>query len=249
MPRSFQHASLPAQVVLPALPLRRNVRHLSVKQLRVHHAPHNRRHATAAEHPQRHNVVPPLLHNHERNAQRVLAHVLHAPQPPADQVGRHALHLVVLVVLVADPHILSIHGLGAARGCRQEQLGWKKQMCGNNGHPHSLRHLHPPTQKGGVMGKRSPPHSARTKEYAAATPSNSHCNKEPCAHTHKRPQREGRGTSRSTALFFTSPFPDELALRPTLTVRHGAHQPLPSVCTQQAASSHQSATATGEHKH
>ncbi|RNF04873.1 hypothetical protein TcG_11154 [Trypanosoma cruzi] len=34
-----------------------------------------------------------------------------------DQVCRHALHLVVLVVLVVDPHILSIHGLGAARGC------------------------------------------------------------------------------------------------------------------------------------
>ncbi|RNF02177.1 hypothetical protein TcG_11303 [Trypanosoma cruzi] len=28
-----------------------------------------------------------------------------------DQVGRHALHLSVLVVLLADPHILSIHGL------------------------------------------------------------------------------------------------------------------------------------------
>ncbi|ESS61890.1 unspecified product [Trypanosoma cruzi Dm28c] len=28
-----------------------------------------------------------------------------------DQVGRHALHLVVLLVLRADPHILSIHGL------------------------------------------------------------------------------------------------------------------------------------------
>ncbi|RNE99325.1 hypothetical protein TcG_12176, partial [Trypanosoma cruzi] len=55
-----------------------------------------------------------------------------------DQVGRHALHLSVLVVLGAHLHILSIHGLGAARGCRQEQLGWKKQMCGNNGHPHSL---------------------------------------------------------------------------------------------------------------
>ncbi|ESS55531.1 hypothetical protein TCDM_12987 [Trypanosoma cruzi Dm28c] len=103
MPRSLQHAALPAQVVLPALPLRRNIRHLSVKQLRVHHVPHNRRHATAAQHTQRHNFVPPLLHNHERNAKRVLAHVLHALEPHADRVGRHALHLSVLVVLVAAP--------------------------------------------------------------------------------------------------------------------------------------------------
>ncbi|RNC32536.1 hypothetical protein TcCL_Unassigned04843, partial [Trypanosoma cruzi] len=75
----------------------RNVRHLlSVKQLRVLH---NRRHAPAAQHTQRHNVVPPILHNHERNAQRVLAHVLHALQPNADQVGRHALQLLVLLLV------------------------------------------------------------------------------------------------------------------------------------------------------
>ncbi|KAF5215850.1 hypothetical protein ECC02_010382 [Trypanosoma cruzi] len=49
----------------------------------------------------RHNVVPLLLSNHERNAQRVLAHVLHALQPHADQAGRHALQLVVLVLFVA----------------------------------------------------------------------------------------------------------------------------------------------------
>ncbi|ESS55565.1 hypothetical protein TCDM_12954 [Trypanosoma cruzi Dm28c] len=138
-----RHATLtstsvpPAQVVRDALPLRRNIRHLHpVEQLRVLHFPHNRRHAPATQHTQRHNLVPPLLHNHERNAQRVLAHVLHAPEPPTDQVGRHALHLSVLVVLGTHPHILSIHGLGAARGCRQEQCVWKKQMCGNNGHPH-----------------------------------------------------------------------------------------------------------------
>ncbi|EKF29410.1 hypothetical protein MOQ_006808, partial [Trypanosoma cruzi marinkellei] len=48
--------------------------------------------------------VPPLLHNHERSAQRILAHVLHALQPHADQAGRHALHLlVVLLVVVAAP--------------------------------------------------------------------------------------------------------------------------------------------------
>ncbi|RNC33248.1 hypothetical protein TcCL_Unassigned04072 [Trypanosoma cruzi] len=51
-----------------------------------------------AQYTQRHNVVPPLCPNHEHNAQRVLAHVLHALQPHADQPHRHALHLVVLVV-------------------------------------------------------------------------------------------------------------------------------------------------------
>ncbi|EKF26384.1 hypothetical protein MOQ_009925, partial [Trypanosoma cruzi marinkellei] len=40
---------------------------------------------------------------HERNAQRVLAHVLHALQPHADQAGSHALHLVALLVFVAAP--------------------------------------------------------------------------------------------------------------------------------------------------
>ncbi|KAF5216517.1 hypothetical protein ECC02_010711 [Trypanosoma cruzi] len=64
-----------------------------------------------AQHTQRHDVVPPLLPNHERSTQLVLAHVLHALQPPADPPHRHALHLVVLIVLGADPPILSIHVL------------------------------------------------------------------------------------------------------------------------------------------
>ncbi|RNC41560.1 hypothetical protein TcCL_NonESM08856 [Trypanosoma cruzi] len=110
--------------------LRRNVRQLlSVKQLRVLHGPHNRRHAPAAQHPQRHNVVPPLLHNHERSAKRVLAHVLHALQPHADQAGRHAMQLVVLLVVGADPSSLSIHGLGAARDCREVPHVWKIQCA------------------------------------------------------------------------------------------------------------------------
>ncbi|RNC44286.1 hypothetical protein TcCL_NonESM05965, partial [Trypanosoma cruzi] len=74
--------------------------------------PHNRRHAPA------HNthsatVSWRLCSTIMSNAKRVLAHVLHALQPHADQAGRHALHLVVLVVLVvgADPRSLSIHGL------------------------------------------------------------------------------------------------------------------------------------------
>ncbi|RNC56266.1 hypothetical protein TcCL_ESM06198, partial [Trypanosoma cruzi] len=109
----------------------------SVQQLHVLHVPHNRRHAPAAQHTQRHNVVPPLLHNHERNAQRVLAHVLHALQPHVDQVGRHALHLVVLLLLGADPSSLSIHGLVLQEAAERFHFCGKTQMCGNNGHPHT----------------------------------------------------------------------------------------------------------------
>ncbi|EKF28600.1 hypothetical protein MOQ_007646, partial [Trypanosoma cruzi marinkellei] len=115
-PRSLQHTPLqhrprdrrvlPAHAVRHALPPspQRLPPPPSAKQLRVLHVPHNRRHATAAQHPQRHNIVPPLLPNHGRNAQRILAHVLHALQPHTDQAGRHALHLfVVLLLLGADP--------------------------------------------------------------------------------------------------------------------------------------------------
>ncbi|RNC53034.1 hypothetical protein TcCL_ESM09681 [Trypanosoma cruzi] len=178
---------------------------------------------------QRHNVVPPLLHNHERNTERVLAHVLHALQPPADQVGRHALYLVVLLVLGADLHILSIHGMGAARGCRVVSRVWKTKMCGNNSHPHSFTHLHSvhsPAHKDGVMGKRSPSHSACTRAHAIATPSTSHRSKEPCAqHKHGGNKRDGADTStyRSPSLL-----PSPADWRPTLTVRHGAHHPLHS---------------------
>ncbi|RNC53427.1 hypothetical protein TcCL_ESM09251 [Trypanosoma cruzi] len=123
-PQTLQHRprdrrALPAQAVRHALPLRRDVSDLlPAKQLRVLHVPHNRRHAPAAQHTQRHNVVPPLLHNHERNAQRVLAHVLHALETHADQVGRHALQLVVLVVLVA-PQIRVAGGIAVLEEVRR----------------------------------------------------------------------------------------------------------------------------------
>ncbi|RNF09217.1 hypothetical protein TcG_09711, partial [Trypanosoma cruzi] len=167
--------------------LRRNVRHLLPQSnSSLSNVPHNRRHAPAAQHTQCHNVVPLLL-NHERRVQRVLAHVLHALQPHADRVGCHALHLVVLV-LGAHSSSLSIHGLGAARGCREVPRVWNSQMCGNNGHPHSLAHLHSlhsPTHKSGVMGKRSPPHNTYKTAQAEATPSTSHRKIVPCAqHTH-----------------------------------------------------------------
>ncbi|RNF03763.1 hypothetical protein TcG_11010 [Trypanosoma cruzi] len=100
---------------------------------------------------QRHNVVLPLLHNHERSAQRVLAHVLHALQPHADQFGRHALHVVVLLLHEAGTPSLSIHSLGAARDCREMPHVWRIQMCGTTAtltpsrisapftHPHTER--------------------------------------------------------------------------------------------------------------
>ncbi|RNC43866.1 hypothetical protein TcCL_NonESM06431 [Trypanosoma cruzi] len=66
--------------------------------------------------------------------------------------------------------------------------------------------------------------------------------------THKRQQRERRGTSKVTALFFTSHRRDGLALRSTLTVRHGAHHPLLSVCTQQAGAQSPSCHRNGEQK-
>ncbi|RNC55754.1 hypothetical protein TcCL_ESM06745, partial [Trypanosoma cruzi] len=88
----------------------------SVQQLRVLRVPHNPRHAPAAEHTQRHNVVPPLLHNHERNAQRVLAHVLHALQPHAGQVS------VMQCILLSSLCLWQHHNLvwPAASQC------WKK---------------------------------------------------------------------------------------------------------------------------
>ncbi|RNC43306.1 hypothetical protein TcCL_NonESM07017 [Trypanosoma cruzi] len=102
-----------------------------------------------AQHTQRHNVVAPLLHNHERRVQRVLAHVLHTLRPHADQAGRHALHLVVLLLHEADPSSLSIHGLllqEAAERCHM----YGRPNVRNNGHSRSITHLrslHSPTHK------------------------------------------------------------------------------------------------------
>ncbi|RNC56391.1 hypothetical protein TcCL_ESM06034 [Trypanosoma cruzi] len=65
-----------------------------------------------------------------------------------------------------------------------------------------LHSLHSPAQKDGVMGKRSPPHSACTRTNAIVTPSTSHRSKVPCAqHTHGGNERDA---SNSTALRFTS---------------------------------------------
>ncbi|RNC40171.1 hypothetical protein TcCL_NonESM10375 [Trypanosoma cruzi] len=180
----------------------------SVKQLRVLHVPHNRRHAPAAQHPQRHSVVPPLLSNHERNTQRVQAHVLHALQPQADQVGRHELHLVVLRVLGADPHILSIHGL-VLREAAERRHVCGRSKCGETTATLTPSHistsLHCPTQKGGVMGKRCPPHSTCTRAHAEAMPSTSHRKILPCAqHTHGGNESDGvHPITYRTAIYFS----------------------------------------------
>ncbi|KAF5219239.1 hypothetical protein ECC02_007745 [Trypanosoma cruzi] len=69
-----------------------------------------------------------------------------------------------------------------------------------------LRSLYSPTNKDGGMGKGSPPHSARTKAYVAATPSTSHCKIEPCAqHTHGRKERDVTHPGPRCCFFLSSP--------------------------------------------
>ncbi|RNC41575.1 hypothetical protein TcCL_NonESM08832 [Trypanosoma cruzi] len=129
----------------------------SVKQLRVLHVPHNRRHAPATQHTQRHNVVPPLLPNHERNAQRVLSHVLHALQPPADQVGRHAQHLVVFLVLGADPHTSRSTAWVLRKAAERCHFCGRSKCAGTTATltPSHIRSLYSPTQKGGAVGREA----------------------------------------------------------------------------------------------
>ncbi|ESS60974.1 hypothetical protein TCDM_11457 [Trypanosoma cruzi Dm28c] len=162
-----------------------------------------------------------------------------------DQVGRHALHLVVLVI---GAHLPSSQS--TAWCCKRLTSGAtcvENHMCGINGHPHSLIHLrslHSPAHKGGAMGKRNPPHSARTRAHAIATSSTSHRSKEPCAQ-HKHGGNE-RDASNSTARPFTSPFPDGLAFHTHSEARRTPSAP--SICTQQAGVQSSSCHRNGEHK-
>ncbi|RNC60370.1 hypothetical protein TcCL_ESM01871 [Trypanosoma cruzi] len=78
-------------------------------------------HATPTA-PQCRAASPP---NHEHNAQRVLAHVLHALQPHADQVGCHELHLVVLFVIVAAPQNLVAGGVAVL-----QEAAKRSHFCG-----------------------------------------------------------------------------------------------------------------------
>ncbi|RNC35146.1 hypothetical protein TcCL_Unassigned02003 [Trypanosoma cruzi] len=108
------------------------------------------------------------------------------------------------------------------------------------------------TQKGKEMEKRGPPHNARRSTAIQFAPQ-----ERAMRTTHTRPQREGRSAPKSTTLHFTSLFPDKLELRPTAgrgewrptpTVRHGAHHPLPSECTQQAGAQSPSCHRNGDQK-
>ncbi|EKF27646.1 hypothetical protein MOQ_008623, partial [Trypanosoma cruzi marinkellei] len=151
-----------------------------------------------AQHTQHHNVVPPLLPNHERNAPRILALVPHALQPLTDQPHRHELQLVAHV-LGADTPILSVHGL-VLQGAAERSHRCKRPQC-------TRRSRQPPTLSPSQLPapstrphtravpwerKRSPPHNTCINAGAAATPSTSHCKREPCApHTHSRNESDG----------------------------------------------------------
>ncbi|EKF29312.1 hypothetical protein MOQ_006911 [Trypanosoma cruzi marinkellei] len=188
-----------------------------------------------AQHTQRHNVVPPLLHNHERNAQRVLAHVLHVLQAHADQVGRHALHLVVvLLVLGADPPTSS------------QSTAWTLRETAKRCHFSRRRKRAETTDTLTPSHISSPSTLLQTRAHAEAPPSTSHCNGEPCAqHTHGRNKRDGTYPPlRRSPLLPSAP----TDWRPTLTVRHSAHHLLPYNCAQQAGAQSPSCHRNGEHK-
>ncbi|RNC35405.1 hypothetical protein TcCL_Unassigned01715 [Trypanosoma cruzi] len=107
------------------------------------------------------------------------------------------------------------------------------------------------------MGRRSPPHSARKKAHAEATPSTSHCKKVPCAqHTHNRNERKwARPIPRRSPLLPLAPTDWNYASQQVLAggvphsqMRHGAHSPLPSKCTQQAGAQSHPCHRNGKHK-
>ncbi|RNC45425.1 hypothetical protein TcCL_NonESM04852 [Trypanosoma cruzi] len=141
--------------------------------------------------------------------------------------------------------------MDAARGCQDEP-----HVCGgpNARGRSTATHTHPHSQKGKDMEKRSPPHSAFKKAHAEAPPSTSY-RKTAMRTAHPQPQQEERGASKSTTVLYL-PLPRRNSVtphswswrwRPTLTVRHGAHHPLPSERTHQGAQS-PSHHRNGEHK-
>ncbi|EKF32192.1 hypothetical protein MOQ_003962, partial [Trypanosoma cruzi marinkellei] len=183
--------------------------------------PSTRSPSCAAAAPQRPPPPPPVkqlrvLHYHERNAQRVLAHVLHALQPHADQVSRHALHLVVLVV-VADPAILSIHRLVLQEAAK------KCQVCGRPKCAEAAATLTPsrlsaPSTRShtrAVLGnrKRSPTHNT------CINTQQQQCHPGCTAreiYAHRTPTtagKKGQGASKNRAVSLTSLCPDKFALR------------------------------------
>ncbi|KAF8289701.1 hypothetical protein TcBrA4_0139460 [Trypanosoma cruzi] len=72
--------------------------------------------------PQRHNVVPPLLPMMSATPNAYLR-TCSMRWKPADQVGRHELHLVVLVVLVAAPERRVAGGVVVLEEVRRSNRG------------------------------------------------------------------------------------------------------------------------------
>ncbi|RNC59168.1 hypothetical protein TcCL_ESM03236 [Trypanosoma cruzi] len=103
---------------------------------------------------------------------------------------------------------------------------------GAGNYPRSLPHKYPlpqlfHTQQGEDMEKRSPPHNARIRTAIHVAPQD----RAMCT-AHTRRQQEGR--AHPSAYRSPSLLPSPTDWRPTLTMGHGAHHPLPSECTQQA---------------
>ncbi|RNC41030.1 hypothetical protein TcCL_NonESM09435 [Trypanosoma cruzi] len=104
-------------------------------------------------------------------------------------------------------------------------------------------HTHPPLTKGQGQGEEKPAAQCIQEDTRRSTaihivPQNSNANS-----THPQPQQEERGASKSTTVLYlplprrNSVTPHSRSWHPTLTVRHGAHHPLPSERTHQGAQS------------
>ncbi|RNC33709.1 hypothetical protein TcCL_Unassigned03569 [Trypanosoma cruzi] len=123
-------------------------------------------------------------------------------------------------------------------------------------HAHSRTHIlshNLPTHKRAKTWRRK----ARRTTHAEATPSTSHRKIVPCApHIHGGKERDrAHTTPQHCAVLLPSPTdwnyaPQQVVVdwRPTLTVRHGAHSPLSSDCTQQAGAQSPSCHRNGEQK-
>ncbi|RNC34174.1 hypothetical protein TcCL_Unassigned03069, partial [Trypanosoma cruzi] len=134
--------------------------------------------------------------------------------------------------------------MDAARDRQDEPHVCGEPQCSGqvDSHPHS-----PPLTKGQRQrhGEEKPAaqriqEGTRRSTAIHIVPQNSNANS-----THPQPQQEERGASKSTTVLYlplprrnsVTPHSRSWRWRPTLTVRHGAHHPLPSECTQQGAQS------------
>ncbi|RNC33979.1 hypothetical protein TcCL_Unassigned03275 [Trypanosoma cruzi] len=124
-------------------------------------------------------------------------------------------------------------------------------MLGAGRQPPTLTHTHKRAKAWRREARRtvhSRRHTQKHRHTHRTANSNAHS-------THPQPQQEERGASKSTTVLYFSP-PRRNSVtphsrswwwRPTPTVRHGAHHPLPSECTHQGAQS-PSHHRNGEHK-